>query len=381
MKKFLFGAMIIGLVSCDSKTESPFTVQGTLRNTNAKIIYLEQNRANSERPTVVDSSQVGADGSYSLKAVSNEENLYSLRAGEGMYPFAILINDSKKIRVDADLSKQTDTYQVSGSPASEAIINFDKTIGEKTQQMNALMQHYGSLIKLKPSDSLPYEKIQSLKAEDSTNFMATFQQLKDQARQQMENSKSPMFVIYAFEMFQSRAEEMQLQGFTQTDASDIVNKSLSKFPNHTALLDWKKRLRPSKAPEFTVLDTSRNNAITLASFKGKYVLVDFWASWCDPCRKENPNVVAAYNQFRDKNFTILGVSLDQDKNAWVKAIHDDGLNWNHGSELKKWENSDVANMYGVQQIPANFLIDPDGNIVAENLHGQELFKTLDKLLK
>jgi thiol-disulfide isomerase/thioredoxin len=110
------------------------------------------------------------------------------------------------------------------------------------------------------------------------------------------------------------------------------------------------------------------------------VLVDFWASWCQPCRIDNPNVVKAYNEFKDKNFTILGVSLDQNKDAWLKAIQKDGLTWTHVSDLKFWDNA-AAVLYGVQSIPYNVLVDPNGNIVAENLHGEEISNTLRKVLK
>lgn len=121
--------------------------------------------------------------------------------------------------------------------------------------------------------------------------------------------------------------------------------------------------------------------VSLESFKGKYVLIDFWASWCGPCRKENPNVVAAYQQFKDKGFTVLGVSLDKPDahDAWVKAIADDKLDWTQVSDLKYWDN-EVAKAYGVRSIPANFLIDPNGKIVAKGLRGAALNAKLAQLL-
>lgn len=133
------------------------------------------------------------------------------------------------------------------------------------------------------------------------------------------------------------------------------------------------------APEFSLPDTA-GVTVALSSFRGKYVLLDFWASWCPPCRRENPNVVKAFQAYKDKNFTILGISLDQDKARWLKAIQDDHLTWTHVSDLKYWD-SEIPALYGVRGIPANVLLDPEGVIIARNVTGEKLWETLKEHLK
>jgi len=166
-----------------------------------------------------------------------------------------------------------------------------------------------------------------------------------------------------------------------------VYKSLSASVRNTAAgLEFAKAIDAERttavgavAPVFTQNDVN-DKPVSLTDFRGKYVLVDFWASWCGPCRGENPNVVKAYNQYKDKNFTVLGVSLDRPgkKDDWLAAIKADGLVWTQVSDLKFWDN-DVAKLYGIKSIPQNYLLDPTGKIIAKNLRGDELNKKLAAL--
>lgn len=190
------------------------------------------------------------------------------------------------------------------------------------------------------------------------------------------NSDVSLMVLDQLIQMGIEAEDLEIlynsisEGLQRTDNGIEIGRTV---------LRMKRTSVGSQAPEFT-LNNQEGKAVNLSDFRGKYVLVDFWASWCAPCRKENPNMVAVYNKYKNRKFEILGISLDNGEAVWKAAIKKDGLIWPQVSDLNGWKN-EVAILYNVRQIPQNFLLDPTGKIIAKNLLGHELEAKLAEIFK
>ena len=186
---------------------------------------------------------------------------------------------------------------------------------------------------------------------------------------------SPLALIRLYQATQNGTKTEELYKLIPADIQ------FSALGNYVNQLITESKINPigSVVSDFSQTDTA-GTQINISAFRGKYVLVDFWASWCRPCRQENPNVVAAFSKYKNKNFTIIGVSLDQNKKNWLDAIKMDGLQWSHVSDLKGWSNQ-VAAIFKITSIPQNLLLDPEGRIIAKNLRGAVLESRLDALLK
>ena len=388
MKKYLLVfTIIVSLISCTGKSsEKKFQVSGTIGNNTAKIIYLEEIPLATMQRIIIDSAVLGKDGKYILKTDSKEATVYNLRLDKSIYPLASVINDTSKIIVDATLKDNnlfTENYDVKGSIASKEMRDFMYAFNNKLQAIFYSSRRVDSLQKAGTSDSI------LISVHNETSRIAA--ELKNQTLQAINRSNDPALTMFELGYYQSTANNsgFKLEALNNEEVSEIVNTTAEKFPSHTGVALVKKTLDAQmqktqslvgqQAPEISLPDVS-GKEIKLSSFKGKYVLVDFWASWCGPCRRENPNVVKAYNKYKDKNFTILGVSLDEEKDQWQKAIQNDGLTWTQISDLKYW-SSVVVPLYHIEGIPYNVLVDPNGKIIEENLRGLMLDVKLEKILK
>ena len=360
MKKWTIGFIFLCLYT--NLSAQGIIIQGELKNLpDSTVVTLLDGLGNKE---VASTKALG--GKFELKASTNFTSIFIV-GFSGMQAKLPLFINNDKVMIAGDI-QSPNSIQYQGSPSHTVYQSYMAVMNPKMEAYFKNLSAVQGEKNQKAKDSLT-----QIAESQSKDLIFTYESMSKT------NNASPVTTFFLFQyanIFPSVKDQLEtyynsLQGDAKKGPfADIISKTLatSSFGKIGSLMH-----------NFTQNDVN-GKPVSLASFKGKYVLVDFWASWCGPCRAENPNVVKAYNEFKTKKFTILSVSLDNSKEKWLEAIKKDGLTWTHVSDLKYWKN-EVAVQFGIESIPASFILDPTGKIIARDLRGSDLSTFLSKTLK
>ncbi|GAB3833109.1 TlpA disulfide reductase family protein [Hymenobacter jeollabukensis] len=346
-----------------AKADSRFEVRGTLQSLPAgSRVFVVDTQA--EPATVLGSGTVDGKGHFTVRGKVSEAAVYYVAVPEKRELLAVPLAPGAHVDVSGDAERLGSTGKVGGTPEAEALMAYEQARLANVQKMQALMQRYNATQDAATRAALNQER-RALEAAQLAAARAL--------------ARRPTYLA-PFAALSLLGDEAQAAFL---DSVTAVYQKIEPVSRYTkALLANQARLRATAvgapAPDIQLAGVD-GKVVSLSSLRGKYVMIDFWASWCGPCRQENPNVVRLYNAYKAKGFEIYGVSLDQERDKWVKAIQADGLVWPQVSDLKGWQSM-AGQLYGVRAIPAAVLIDPEGRIIAKNLRGRQLERKVAALL-
>ncbi len=365
MKKVLILALgVLLLYSCNDGNS--YTVKGKIDGAEDGTAYLKSYQ--SGRAVSVDSTEI-SNGKFKFTGSAEQPLLHLIYVNNSHMPVAFFL-ENKNIYIEASIDS-LDKAKITGSPETDVFLNFNKNMPFLDRSIEIRQEFIDAQIakdtaKMR-SLSQEIDSIRGVQKEYYINFVNT-------------HTNSVTGAFLASQMLSGISLDEQKKLIDEFEKNLGDNPYVTDMKNTYSSLKilqekTKATATGSTAPDFT-LKTKDGKDVSLSSFRGKYVLIDFWASWCQPCRRENPNSVKAYKMFKNKGFEILGVSLDKDRKAWIRAVKDDGLMW---TQLIDTDGS-IAQKYNVKSIPSTFLLDKDGRIIAKNLRGEALIRKLNELL-
>jgi peroxiredoxin len=380
----ILGIVLIGCSNSNSSADGDYTVSGTLKNAAGKTIYLE--RLTPQALVKMDSAVLDESGKFNLHLAYTEPDFFILQVDERNFVYLTIDSTDTHIEVTGDANDLVHSYAVKGSHLSQetqAIVLHNSFSLERIDSLSAIYkvnQNSPKIDSIKHVLDLKYRKIYeeerrflqqfiNRNSDNLAGLLGLYQQL------------GPRNYVFSFQqdmpLFEKVAKGLA-KNYPNCSHTKQLNSQITQVKAQIAEQQKQEKISIGQEAPDIAYPNPEGKVEKLSDLRGKYVLLDFWASWCAPCRGENPNLVANYKKYHDKGFEIFQVSLDQSKDSWIKAIKADQLNWHHVSDLKYWSSA-PAKLYGVRGIPANFLLDKDGKIIAKNLRGPALGMKLKEL--
>jgi len=381
------------LTACQGRPNHNFTVNGNIKNWHDSINLFKIEAKENIGRLFLDKSSVDKSGNFIFNINANDENIYILQWGPTDETCVMFINDHSNITIKGNAEDKT-SFTIKNSPASNIFLEILKYINDEHRALYQLQHKRDSLNTYATNTN---HRMGNIYNPQITKLQIRTKNRLLQYYNTTENPTLQYIVLSIVLNFKGISlEEETVINLDEKEIKELINQSVKKYPANKYIQQlpkelakieaYTKRLNPSaivattqKLPSFSLPNTE-GKTVNIDEFKGKYFLLDFWASWCGPCRQENPYLVKAFNRFKNKNFTIVGVSLDDNKDAWLNAITKDNLTWTHLSDLKGWE-SQAAQSFHINSIPFNLLVDPQGNIIASELRGEMLEQKLEEILK
>jgi len=383
---FLLCISVTLIISCGNKGKNEkFQVKGKLSNSSGEFISLVN--VNTAKMTTIDSVKIDEKGEFIFTKKVPEKGFYNIQISPANYT-TIIADSSENIIVEGDAKNLNETCKISGSADSKIFFEFNASTKKKFKDMESIRAQQDSIRRVFEAymnittDSLRLDSLSKTLEPAFNAYSDSYRKMADEAtayiKKFIDENAASFASLAAVQMLNP---DRDISYFIKvSDALSAKYPAIGTLKEFKAYIDTKKTLALGMpAPEINMNDPN-GIPLSLSSLKGKVVLLDFWASWCKPCRAANPFVVSLYNKYKDKGLEIYSVSLDFKKEAWLKAIDQDKLSWrNHVCDMKQWQSPVVA-LYGFNGIPFSCLIDKKGNIAGKNLQGPEMEEKIKELL-